>query len=212
MKTIEWYFDFISPFAYLQHIQLQKVLNNRQDIQLHYRPILFAGLLKANGHKGPAEIPAKRIFTYRYCHWYARQHNIPFNMPAAHPFNPLTLLRLAIAESNASAVISQLFEHVWVHSQDDPHFFEATSIEHQCGFRNIAERTADSTVKETLKDNTTNAIELGVFGVPTLLVNNELFWGADTTAMAIAFLDNPALLDNDAYQHIDNLPVAQARK
>ena len=122
MKKIDWYFDFISPFAYFQHLQLLEFLDGRTDVQLNYQPILFAGLLKANGHKGPAEIPAKRLFTYRYCYWYAKQNNIPFNMPAAHPFNPLTLLRLAIVESNAPAVVSKLFTHVWVNSKDDPSF------------------------------------------------------------------------------------------
>jgi 2-hydroxychromene-2-carboxylate isomerase len=92
MPSAEWYFDFVSPFSYLQCEQLPAL---EKKLRIHYRPVLFAGLLKVHGHKGPAEIPAKRRFTYRYPSGEARALGVPFKFPAVHPFNPLPLLRLA---------------------------------------------------------------------------------------------------------------------
>ena len=92
MATVDWYFDFISPFAYLQSEQLALL---GPKTRVRYRPVLFAGLLAAHEHKGPAEIPRKRAFTYRFASWQAKRLGIPFKMPHEHPFNPLPLLRLA---------------------------------------------------------------------------------------------------------------------
>lgn len=94
MASVDWYFDFISPFAYLQCEELHQL---GPGVRVRYRPVLFAGLLEAHSHKGPAEIVRKREFTYRYLVWHARRMQIPFKMPPEHPFNPLRLLRLAIA-------------------------------------------------------------------------------------------------------------------
>ena len=94
MTSADWYFDFVSPFSYLQCEQLPALAPR---IAIRYRPVLFAGLLGANGQKGPAEIPAKRLFTYRFCVWQARNSASPLKFPHEHPFNPLPLLRLAIA-------------------------------------------------------------------------------------------------------------------
>ena len=94
MKTIDWYFDFISPFAYLASASLQRL---PESVELRLHPILFAGLLKHHETKGPAEIPSMRRFTFRHIRWLADRHHIELKPPPAHPFNPLPLLRLAIA-------------------------------------------------------------------------------------------------------------------
>src|SRR5258708_19300441 len=106
MASAEWYFDFVSPFAYLQCEQLARLEPN---LRIHYRPVLFAGLLKANGQKGPAEIDAKRRFTYRFVVWQARALGIKLKFPAVHPFNPLPLLRLAIAADCHPEPLPRLF-------------------------------------------------------------------------------------------------------
>src|SRR6266487_3546889 len=93
MPSADWYFDFISPFSYLQCEQLPTL---ERSIRIRYRPVLFAALLAAHGHKGPAEIASKRRFTYRFVVWQSAKLGIPLKFPAAHPFNPLSLLRLAI--------------------------------------------------------------------------------------------------------------------
>src|SRR5512146_708877 len=89
-----WYFDFVSPFSYLHVNMFDRIAI---PLEIEPVPVLFAGLLKAAGSKGPAEIPAKRTQTYRYCTWLARTEGIPFRFPPRHPFNPLFALRLAIA-------------------------------------------------------------------------------------------------------------------
>src|SRR5437764_1166587 len=100
--SADWYFDFVSPFSYLQCEQLPLL---ERSIRIRYRPVLFAGLLNAHGQKGPAEIVSKRRFTYRFVVWQATKLGIPLKFPAIHPFNPLALLRLAIvADCEPSAV------------------------------------------------------------------------------------------------------------
>ena len=93
MHAAAWYFDVISPFAYLQLVRFDRL---PEDLTITYRPILFAGLLGHWGHKGPAEIEAKRLHTYRFSQWRADREGIRLRYPPVHPFNPLKALRLCI--------------------------------------------------------------------------------------------------------------------
>src|SRR5580698_2917593 len=90
----KWYFDLISPYSYLHLKQFGRL---PAGLEIEYVPVLFAGVLKHYGHKGPAEIPPKRIYTYRQLVWLAGQLGIPFKFPPAHPFNPIQALRLVLA-------------------------------------------------------------------------------------------------------------------
>ncbi len=180
-----WYFDFISPFAYLQHVRLKAVQQETPGFHFTAVPVLLAGLLQYHGHKGPAEIPAKKELTFRYCQWYANRHSIPFQLPATHPFNPLALLRLAIRRQNAPQVIDRLFRHVWVDSAHNPTFNTPEAIERIPGFEQAASEFGNPDVKWTLRHNTDQAIAQGVFGVPTLRIGDHLFWGLDMTEMAL---------------------------
>ena len=94
MTKATWYFDFISPFAYLQLVQFPKLPN---DLEITTVPVLFSALLKHWGQLGPAEIPPKRQFVYRFFQWNADRLNIPFTMPPRHPYNPMPSLRLCVA-------------------------------------------------------------------------------------------------------------------
>lgn len=96
MKQITFYLDFVSPYAYLAFERLPEALLGL-SYAVDYRPVLFAGLLKHHGQLGPAEIGPKRDWTYRQVLWLAHTHGIAMQMPVAHPFNPLPLLRLALA-------------------------------------------------------------------------------------------------------------------
>ncbi|MBP6368625.1 MAG: DsbA family protein, partial [Burkholderiales bacterium] len=107
---VDWYFDFVSPFAYLQSERLASL---PPRVSIRFRPVLFAGLLNANGQKGPAEITAKRTFSYRFVVWQARKLGIPLKFPHEHPFNPLPLLRLAIACDCAPDAVHRIFRFVW---------------------------------------------------------------------------------------------------
>ena len=209
MRAADWYFDFLSPFSYLQLVQFDRL---PQDLTVTYRPVLFAGLLGHWEHKGPAEIPAKRIHTYRWCHWYAGRHGIPFRMPPAHPFNPLRLLRLAIAQGVEPALVRSIFEAVWAEGRDLSRDDEWQALTERLAIVDAGEAIARPEVKEALKMSTQEAAERGVFGVPTFAIGDEIFWGVDATDLVLDYLNDPELLSSGEYARISDLPIAQARK
>lgn len=207
MRKVNWYFDFISPYAYFGLLELERL---GRDVRVDYRPVLFAGLLNHWGQRGPAEIPGKRTWTYRWCTWYAARRGIPFKLPQAHPFNPLGYLRLAIAANCEPAAIRRIFERLWTTGGDpaDPRVLEDLAA--SLGI--AGERLADAQVKESLRTNTDAAIADGVFGVPTLVIDGEAFWGADATDFALAYLQDRSVLDNDEMKRVSALPVGASRK
>ena len=113
MASIDWYFDFVSPYSHICLYRLREI-----PLTLQLKPVLFAGLLNHWGQKGPAEIPAKRQWTYRWCTWWARELGIPFRFPAAHPFNPLHHLRLSIACGNRPEAVRRIFDDIWTTGED----------------------------------------------------------------------------------------------
>ena len=208
-RTLDWYFDFISPFAYLQSEQLNRVPGN---VSLRRRPILFAGLLNHWGSNGPAEIPSKRIFTYRHSHWLAQRHGIPFRIPPAHPFNPLKALRLAVALGGEASAVQTIFRFIWQDGKttDDPQGWAALTRE--LGLTDAEAHISESEVKEQLRRNTEEAVARGVFGVPTFVVDDELFWGFDATDMLLDYLQDPKLFQTPEMQRISALPAAAHRR
>ncbi len=124
----QWYFDFVSPYAYLQFKRLNEV---PPSLDYEMVPILFAGLLKQWEHKGPAEIAPKRIDTYRHCQWLAEDLGIPFRLPQAHPFNPLPYLRLCISLGSSPEVINSIFSYIWT---------ESPPVHSEAGIEKIARR------------------------------------------------------------------------
>lgn len=209
MASADWYFDFISPFSYLQCEQLAAI---EAKINVRYHPVLFAGLLKAWGHKGPAEIAAKRSFTYRFVAWQAKQLGIPFRFPAAHPFNPLPLLRLAIACECEPEMIRRIFRFVWREGRigDLPiEWAELIAGLQRPGVEVIA---ASQDVKDRLRRNTEDAVARGVFGVPTLMIGDEMFWGADATAMAGDYLARGCRYDDPEIARAAELPIGVERE
>ena len=209
MRAADWYFDFLSPFSYLQLVQFDRL---PPDLEITYRPVLFAGLLGHWEHKGPAEIPAKRVHTYRWCHWYAARHGIPFRMPPAHPFNPLRPLRLAVAQGAEPALIRAVFDTIWAEGRDVSRDDEWQGLTERLAIADADEAIARPEVKEALKKSTEEAAKRGVFGVPTFAIGGELFWGLDATDLVLDFLNDPGLLETGEYARIANLPIAQARK
>ena len=136
---------------------------------------MFAGLLGHWEHKGPAEIPAKRVQTYRYTHWLAKRLGVPFKTPPAHPFNPLRLLRLAIALEADRAVVEALFNYVWGTGGDVNDDAAVGKLAARFGVKDLAAAINQDEVKQTLRANTETAIARGVYGVPTFAVDQELF-------------------------------------
>lgn len=205
---VDWYFDFVSPFAYLQSECLASL---PPRVSIRYRPVLFAGILNANGQKGPAEIPAKRAFTYRFVVWQARKLGIPVKFPHEHPFNPLPLLRLAIACDCAPDAVHRIFRFVWRDGRLPDLPIEWAELTHDLGIADADARIASPEVKDELRRNTDEAIARGVFGVPTLAIGNELFWGFDATAMAADYVLAGCRFDDPEYARVGSLPVGASR-
>ena len=189
MKHITFHLDFISPYAYLAFAQLPEALKGI-SYGVDYRPVLFAGMLKHHGQLGPAEIAPKRDWTYRQVMWLADKLGLEMRMPASHPFNPLPLLRLALAcgqragDSNRY-VCEQIFKHVWTSGADmnDAAYFETLLAQLK-----PCHDLQGSDVKNGLKANTDAAISKGVFGVPAFEVDGQVFWGLDSLPMLRDYL------------------------
>ncbi|HEY8009669.1 MAG TPA: 2-hydroxychromene-2-carboxylate isomerase [Rudaea sp.] len=209
MMTGHWYFDFISPFSYLQ---LGKVLGWRERFEITPVPIMFGAVLKHQGNLGPAEIPGRREFTYRFVQWQAEQAGIALRFPPVHPFNPMTALRLCIAAGTSWESIAAIFDHLWRDGNAGANATELAEVGRTLGIENVENATNDANIKNALRANTEGAITAGVFGVPTLRIGAELFWGNDTAPMIEDWLAHPDRFDNAEYRRIANLPVGIERR
>jgi len=203
-----WYFDFISPFAWLQWAKVKRLA---QRVDFTYRPILFAGLLSRHATKGPAEIPGKREFTYRHVLFTARREGVPLRFPPAHPFNPIPALRLCLATGATPAAIDALYRHVWEFGREAGTPDALREVGAQLGIDDVAAAIARPDVKDALRGNFEAAVADGVFGVPSIVAGGEVFWGNDATAMFEAWLEDPALFDGDEMRRVSALPEGVQR-
>ena len=204
-----WYFDFISPFAYLQW---QRVRDLAQQHEIEFRPILFAGLLQHHGHKGPAEIPGKREFTYRFVQWQADRAGIALSFPPAHPFNPLAALRLCIAAGSHAQAIDAIYAHLWRDGRAGDNADSLRIVASALGIADIETALAQPAVKERLRANFDAALADGVFGVPSLVADGEVFWGFDATPMFEQWLADPMAFETDKLRALRHWPEGVARR
>ena len=204
MRSAILYFDFISPFAY---ICLHRLKELPADLGIEYRPVLFAGILNHWGQKGPAELPTKRRYSYRWSHWWAQSLGVPLRYPAAHPFNPLHHLRLAIACGSKPEAIRAIFDDLWTTGADPSDAARFAALAKRLGASGD-----DPEAKNILRRNTDDAIQRGVFGVPTFEVDGELFWGADSIEFLKDFLKDSSVVRNQEMQRLDTLPAAATRR
>ena len=191
MKTITCYFDFVSPYAWLAFAQLPEQLAGL-SYRVQYRPVLLGALLNAHANPGPAGIAPKRAWTYRHVRWLGQHLGCGLEMPAAHPFDPLPLLRLAL-ECSTDGTINRftadaVLRHVWHGGAD------ALAPERLAQLRQQLQaqlRSDAAQAKVLLRSNTEAAQQRGVFGVPTFEVDGQLFWGLDSLPMLRAALQAP---------------------
>ncbi|KGQ18061.1 Thioredoxin oxidoreductase [Lysobacter dokdonensis DS-58] len=203
---LRWYFDFLSPFSYLHW---QKVKGLRATHAVELVPVVFGAVLSAHGQKGPAEIPGKREFTYRHVLWQARAEGVPMTFPPAHPFNPLGALRACIAAGSTAESVDAIFDWIWR---------DGRAVDTDAALRPLLDRIgvapdalAAADTKAALRANTDAAIAAGVYGVPTLRIGDDLFWGNDAHGFALAALHDPTLLEEAAMQRVSTLPVGISR-
>lgn len=208
-RKITWYFDPISPYVYLQLPDLDRL---PPGIHVRPVPVLLAGLLKHWGTKGPAEIPTKRLHTYRQCVWLAQSRNLAFRMPPRHPFNPLAALRLlcALGPTLEQARIASRF--VFGRGGDPSTPEGLMELGKALGVAEPEALASDTSVKNRLRANTDGALSHGVWGVPTFLVGEELFWGADTFPMMLDYLRDPGIFSTSEMRRTVTLPVGASRE
>jgi 2-hydroxychromene-2-carboxylate isomerase len=205
---MDWYFDFISPYSYLQ---LERMPRWPERTAHGPTPLPLPGLQGHRRQKAPAEIPAKRGFTYRQVQWIAERDAVPLRFPPRHPFNPVSVLRLAVALDSDLAAIRAIFRYIWA---------EGGEVDTPQGWAELARRlevadpdarVADPEVKSRLRRNGEEAIAAGVFGVPTLVTGGQLFWGYDATAMAMDYLRDPRRFESGELARVARIPVGASR-
>jgi len=208
MKEAAWYFDPISPYVYLQLPDLDRL---PADIVVRPVPVLLAALLTHSGTKGPAEIPAKRLHTYRQCAWLARARHLPFRMPPQHPFNPLPVLRLlcSLGPTLAQARIASRF--VFERGGDPSTPGGLRELGTELGVSDPETAATAPAAKDQLRANTAEAVSRGVWGVPTFEVGGELFWGADSFPMMLDYLQHPDLFGTPDMKQLETVPIGAAR-
>ena len=209
MSKATWYFDFISPFAYLQLARFSEL---PKSLELTLKPVLFGSLLKHWGQLGPAEIPSKRRFVYRFFQWNADRLGISFVMPPCHPYNPLPSLRLCVAAGSQIHHVKTVFDLIYGQGIQPDSLEGIQATAKALGISDPVAIINDSDVKTKLRENTELAIAEGVFGVPSFVVNREVFWGGDATDMLLNYLDNPNLFKTSEMTRISTMPMGVKRK
>jgi 2-hydroxychromene-2-carboxylate isomerase len=205
---ISWVFDVISPFSYLSLKQLSSLPD---DVSVEFVPVLFAGLLDHYGQIGNAEITSKRRFTYRFALWRSRKMSIPMRMPPSHPFNPLTALRLIIAAGSNRRALETVFDAVFMQGRDVSTAKVIGDLARELDIPDPQTALNEPAIKQKLRQNTDWAISRGVFGVPTFVIENEIFWGHDAFDMVLEYLNDPGPFQDAEMAKIETLPVGIVR-
>lgn len=205
---IFWVFDVVSPISYLG---LKQLSDMPAADSIEFVPVLFAGLLEHFGQLGNAEVAPKRRFTYRFVLWRARRMGIAMRMPPAHPFNPLAALRLILAAGCDRRAVNTVMDAAYLHGRDiaDPGVIE--ELARELDIDDPQGALSDPAVKQRLRANTQWAIDRGVFGVPTCVIENEIFWGHDAFGMALDCLREPEQFKSSQMQAIETLPIGVTR-
>lgn len=214
-RSLQFYFDAISPYVWLAFPHLRKLCAKR-GVSLDCVPVLLAALLNAHESKGPAEIPAKRTYTFTDVMRWAKHEGRIFCGPPAHPFNPLRALRLCVAVEDAETraeLVGRVLEACWGKGQDITREDILLSLVGDLGLpgRELLARAQENDVKDRLKRNTESAISRGVFGVPSFYIEGELFWGSDRLALLDSFLQGTLSIDRGALDRMLVRPSAASR-
>jgi 2-hydroxychromene-2-carboxylate isomerase len=204
LRRLRFYFDYLSTNAYVAWTQLPK-LSSQFGVEIEPIPVLFAGLLEAHGQLGPAEVIPKSIWMAKNNLRKAARLGVPLNPPRHHPWNPLLSLRISsspIPDAQRRALIDALFQAVWVRGLhvSEPAVVESVATEIGLDGPRLVEAAQQPEAKARLRAQTDAAIAEGIFGVPTMQVEGELFWGYDDWPFLELFLADKDPLDRRAFQ------------
>ena len=213
MKHIVFHLDFVSPYAWLAFERLPEALEGL-SYSVEYRPVLLGALLQQHANPGPAGILPKRDWTYRHVVWLGHSLGVPLTMPARHPFNPLPLLRQALACSRDGRinrfVAGTVLRHVWQGGHDALDAQRLAQLAAELEPQLQPDDADGARAKALLRGNTDAAIARGVFGVPAFEVDGKLFWGLDSLPMLRACLEGDAWFDGPDWEAVRQHPSGLA--
>jgi 2-hydroxychromene-2-carboxylate isomerase len=212
LRRLDFFFDPISPYAWLAMRSLGRL--EAAGLEIRFVPVLFAGLLKAHGNLGPAEVPAKRSYLFRDVMREAARLGLPFAGPPGHPFNPLTALRMCTAlddDADRRRLALALLAACWERGEDVSDAAVLARLADEAGFDGeaLVARTATPEVKQALAAATDAAIADGIFGVPTYRLDGELFWGGDRIETLLWRLEGGAADEDQLAAFLARPPLAQ---
>ncbi|MBV1911778.1 MAG: 2-hydroxychromene-2-carboxylate isomerase [Kangiellaceae bacterium] len=216
MRKLEFYFDYLSPYAYFAWNKVEKLCSSH-SIELIIKPIVFGKLLDHWGQLGPAEIPPKREWLIKYCLYYAQQNELPLLFPKKHPFNSLTALRVSLKEVSGayqSKLVSAIFNSGWGKGADIGYNHVISEIIRNVGLdpQEVIDRVTKDETKLLLKESTNEAISKGVFGIPTIIYGEELFWGNDQFEYLSQIIKGKYKANNKLVRDIISKPSAIDRQ
>jgi len=190
IKPFEFYFDFISPYSFLAHQEIKKI-EKKDNIKIKYRAILLGGLHNLHGIKAPAFIPSKAKFMIRDCKLIAEKKKVNFKFNSYFPIKTLNLMRgvfVALEDGFQKYYIDKIFDAIWIDglNMNDQNIIDKVVKNMNINPKTFFLRSASQNIKEKLKIKTDEAYEKGVFGAPSFIVNNKLFWGQDRLDFALS--------------------------
>ncbi len=214
--VVRFYFDYVSPFAYVAWTRIRGIAARHGRTALPV-PVVFGALLSAHGTKGPAEVPAKRRYLIKDVYRKAHRAGAPFVLPPAHPFNPLLALRvssLPMAEDARSRLVDALFAAAWGNGRGVETPASVSSAARDAGLDGdaLVRAASEPDAKARLREQTEGALAAGVFGVPTVLVDDELFWGVDALDGLEAFLEGHDPVPTALAAQWETLPSSATRR
>ena len=189
IKSFDFYFDFVSPYSFLAHKEIRKI-EKKNSIHIRYKPILLGGLHNLHGIKAPAFIPAKAKHMIRDCKLISEKNKIKFKFNSYFPIRSLNLMRgVFIAEEDnfKNYYIDNIFNSIWQDglNMNDENIIQKVIKNLNVNPKTFLLRSSSSSIKESLKKKTNEAYEKSIFGAPTFVVNNKIFWGQDRIEFAL---------------------------
>ncbi len=190
IKSFDFYFDFVSPYSFLAHKEIKR-LGKKNLIQVQYKPILLGGLHNLHGIKAPAFIPSKAKFMIRDCKLVAEKKKIKFKFNSYFPIKTVDVMRgvfIAKEDEFEDYYIDKIFDSIWKDglNMNDQNIVDKVLKNININPKTFFLRASGQSVKNLLRKKTDEAFEKGVFGAPTFLINNKIFWGQDRLEYAMA--------------------------
>ncbi len=189
IKSFDFYFDFVSPYSFLAHKEIIKI-EKKNSVKIKYKPILLGGLHNLHGIKAPAFIPAKAKHMVRDCKLIAEKNKIKFKFNSYFPIRSLNLMRgvLVAEEDNyKSYYVDSIFNSIWQDglNMNDENIIQKVLKNLNVNPKTFLLRSASSSIKDSLRKKTNEAYEKGIFGAPSFVANNKIFWGQDRIEFAL---------------------------